>query len=138
MNFNTRVRLYDKENKIMLPTAPLYKTDFYHCLRLECFEIMFETGLRDKNSKRIYSDDILEIFHNEDSDRGYFLSKALVFWSQDELCWRINHFEGVNWPITLDNLNEYIGYEDDIEIIGNVWENPEYSKENLCANTVRI
>ena len=59
--FKTRVRCWNKKTKIMYPSAPLYKTDFFHCSNIEHLVLMFGTGFPDKTGKEIYQSDIVQI-----------------------------------------------------------------------------
>lgn len=69
-------------------------------------ELMQYTGQKDRRGIEIYDQDILKI---PEGILGY------VYWDKDMLCWNVG----------LDGLFEYIGTDSELEIIGNVYENPE-------------
>lgn len=112
MNREIKFRLWDKEQKIMLtPLSPVWfeenywgDDDFAACARF-CESVLMQfTGLLDKNGTPIYEADIIR------DENG---NKKEV-------------------KVEMDYNSDYgtvcIGYifpKGDIEIIGNVWENPE-------------
>lgn len=93
-------------------TEDLFFRDF------EEVELMQYTGLKDKNGKEIYEGDI---YHVGDKNIRY-----LVVWFD-------SGFEGKQLRST-----SYAGLKSwakDIEILGNIYENPELLEENKWANT---
>ena len=93
-------------------TEDLFFRDF------EEVELMQYTGLKDKNGKEIYEGDI---YHVGDKNIRY-----LVVWFD-------SGFEGKQLRST-----SYAGLKSwakDIEILGNIYENPELLEENKWVNT---
>ena len=93
-------------------TEDLFFWDF------EEVELMQYTGLKDKNGKEIYEGDI---YHVGDKNIRY-----LVVWFD-------SGFEGKQLRST-----SYAGLKSwakDIEILGNIYENPELLEENKWVNT---
>ncbi len=86
-------------------------------------EVMQYTGLKDKNGKEIYEGDIVK-FLDEVNHSHYgveydeFINIGKVIFSHDEL---------IGWDITNRkmDLNEVWHYREYIEVIGNIYENPE-------------
>lgn len=87
------------------------------------YELMQYTGIKDKNEKEIYEGDIVKFIDEEVtySDCGYdydeFINTGRVIFN-DKL---------MGWDITNRNmdLEEIWHYSEYIEVIGNIYENPE-------------
>ena len=119
-----KFRAWHKEKKIMgevLGIDILHKEIFFSNEDVDCYEhtdfkdieLMEYTGLKDKNNKEIYEGDIVTL-HNS-KYKVIFNSKEAGFVLRDD------EFE-MNIPFTNNNNKR-------MEIIGNIYENPELLKE---------
>ena len=117
-----KFRIWDKWSKNMFFWDDLSE-HYIPCNYKECFELLQYTGLKDKNGEEIYKGDIVAQFcFNDPRFRhevkyfngafGYVLLEVFHAYSSNE------HF---NW---VDGKSERI------EIIGNIYENPELLKES--------
>lgn len=117
-----KFRAWDSENKDMVYWEDIENglidpyTLFWNCP--DWIELMQYTGLKDKNGREIYEGDIL-------SDR------AVVEWF-DELAWDglgspHSGFYCEQWFDYGENgqLNYHYGFFNNVEVIGNIYENPE-------------
>lgn len=71
------------------------------------------TGMKDKNGKRIFEGDIIDF-----SDRSYSDGYGVVRYD----------VEGTEFEFVYDDLYEGLGrcyYPEDVEVIGNIYDNPE-------------
>lgn len=112
-----KFRAWDKDEERMTVCMTLNQMlekspDPFYKMFKDDFEWMQFTGLFDKNKKEIYEGDIVHFKH----DDGFFIEEitAPVNWYQD--CY------GTGWG----RLTQH----EDIEVIGNVYENPELLKES--------
>lgn len=79
----------------------------------EYIELMQYTGLKDKYGKEIYESDIV-IAYNEDCDT---ICKGEIVWDKWECGFSIKGAEPT-----------FIGWYPELEVIGNIYENPELVK----------
>lgn len=124
-----KTRAFDPETKqwrtdyVVMPDGSVWATEeglFYHCLPvyLTDWKLSRFTGLLDKNGKEIYEGDILKVTNHDfevnpnDSDTGY----GSVEWLDIIGGWYIDKIHNSLAEINLD-------YH--IEVIGNVFQNPE-------------
>ena len=117
-----KFRAWDKEKKIMgevLGIDILHKEIFFSNEDANCYEhtdfkdieLMQYTGLKDKNNKEIYEGDIVKLRANH---------RIGVIKYYDE--WGAFVIEYIK-PRPLAVLGNY--YKENIEILGNIYENPE-------------
>lgn len=90
-------------------------TGFY---AYEEFKLMQSTGLEDKNGKEIYEGDIVKF---SDCDDDVYVTP--VVWDKNYACFGVS-FNG-KYPISFDYLEEFYTELKDIEVVGNIYENPE-------------
>lgn len=123
-----KFRAWDKLRKIMLPVGDLdtsYKLVYleedngYRCeMDFDEIELMQSTGIRDKNGKEIFEGDIVKF---SDCDDDVYVTP--VVWDKNYACFGVSF--GGKYPISFDYLEEFYTELKDIEVVGNIYENPE-------------
>lgn len=114
-----KFRAWDKLGKKM---ERVYAIDFNDafgwdvCITLNNYrkfaevELMQFTGLKDKNGKEIYEGDIVNYTMFDDGER---VEKHVIQWQEDR--------DVIGWSLLPGDEN--------VEVIGNKWENPELLEE---------
>jgi len=82
--------------------------------------LMQYTGLKDKNGKEIYEGDIINFNIQDYRGLDHFYKSEVYYWGS---CFSCDTGESC-----LINLDTIIAEDDEIEIIGNIYENPELLK----------
>lgn len=77
------------------------------------------TGLTDKNSQKIWENDIVETIYNGKQNPNY-----VVIWDKDDL-----GFLATNGKEHYGTNSEYLGCCEEIIVIGNIFDNPELLNE---------
>lgn len=131
-----KVRAYYKPLKIMLNPEQIESINFdtkvlgvymemdgkgYHKLRMSDFEIMWGTGLQDRNGKEIYEGDILrvpDLYETPEYTETRYHFDAVDF---GECAFRLG-----GEPLCDDA--DYVS--DECEIIGNIFDHPHLLKGN--------
>ena len=83
-------------------------------------ELMQYTGLKDKNNKLIYEGDIIKYFNSEENG---------IFEVKYDCCRFYGLWIEASFPDLFTDLF-YLGSSKELQIIGNIYENPELLKEN--------
>ena len=119
--FKTRIKLWDKEKGIMLPSAPLWKCDFYNP-DISKYILLFSTGLKDENGKYIFGGDILTLYDS------FSLTAYEVRWSTGRFELHTED-DGYGNPNTEEIWGSY-----QMRIIGNIYETPKLLNRSSSGN----
>ena len=122
-----KFRAWHKEEKIIgevLGIDILHKEIFFSNEDVDCYEhtdfkdieLMQYTGLKDKNNKEIYEGDIVKLRSNH----GIGVIKYYDEWG----AFVVEYIKPR--PLAVLGMNYY---KEDIEVLGNIYENPELIKE---------
>lgn len=84
------------------------------------FVLMQYTGLHDKNGKEIYEEDVVKITNKNSKVIPIKPLIAQIVWSEEYLAYILIT---TSVKDAFENLGDYIDY--DIEVIGNIFDNPE-------------
>ncbi|QTB21602.1 hypothetical protein J1907_17910 [Lysinibacillus sphaericus] len=136
MSREIKFRAWDKSSEYMHSNVqsgvyedPDEWTEFSTVLGLECFEVMQYTGLKDKNSKEIFNGDIVErkgIKYQITLEIGSFLlvkiDENTDMYEEFVDCWNdhVYPLSQLYWNNSDEENHIY-----DLEVIGNIYENPE-------------
>lgn len=120
-----KFRIWDNKEKTMIENKDIYSLNFGEYIYFssvsvggfiwnDCdYQLMQYTGLKDKNGKEIYEEDVL--------DYGEFGKYKVIF---NKASFKIQKLDNLNGNLHL--LGEC--FFDEIEVIGNIYENPELLK----------
>jgi len=125
MNRLIKFRVWDKrETKGMSTQNMLYDAQLHHLWQdfvdYPGYELMQYTGLTDKNGKEIYEGDIVQYNQNSSYDNMDFIAK----WSDDKLGFIFQSNSGEQLVNQTPHLNRF----KHLEVVGNIFENPELLK----------
>ena len=121
-----KFRAWTEEGKVMYYDVYPFK---YDTLLLSYDEIAFDevpasdfilmqsTGIKDKNSKEIYEGDIVKF---SDCDGDAYVTPVVL--DKNYACFGVS-FSG-KYPISFDYLEEFYTELKDIEVVGNIYDNP--------------
>lgn len=114
-----KFRYFDKNKGI----KEISLTNYYYT-DLDCSKLMQSTGLRDKNGKLMYDGDIVKIWKFSKDLRG---GDKRIIWNSARCGFRLytidKYKQGIDlYPQSMVNVTT-------IEVIGNIYENPELLKE---------
>jgi uncharacterized phage protein (TIGR01671 family) len=107
-----KFKAWDFVNKKMHDVGDIYEQSLFNrCGEFVYGEVVFlqYTKLQDKNGKEIYEGDVIE---SKNERKGEY-RKGVVVFEAENVCQSGFNFGSVGW------------YQDEIEVIGNIYENPE-------------
>jgi uncharacterized phage protein (TIGR01671 family) len=123
--------IYSKEGRLVIPALVEWRTSDFcllchvstgrgHFVTGHSGTLMQFTGLKDKNGKEIYEGDIIR--NSMQSARcGY----VIEWWDGRFRAIFYNHGERIE---SINYSTPYFDRTDDVEVIGNIYENPELIK----------
>lgn len=118
--YDEKYRCWDNSPLIIYPNEPIVK---------QGRTIQWYTGVIDKNGKKIYEGDVVKTTDNSiDILFGApTYTRGVITWLRESFCLCQNYVGG-------NELSNYVNghsYPANLEIIGNIFDNPELLEDNL-------
>lgn len=127
-----KFRVWDKENKEMLFVRQIdfmfgkVVLESYEQFFIDEIELMQSTGLFDMYDKEIFEGDVLQTHDGE-------LSK--VVWNKYLGCWEVKFLSEI---VDLSEVADVKSNRSDCEIVGNIYENPEFLEGEMEETHVEL
>lgn len=118
MNREIKFRAWSEEDKVMIYDLNSLRL-FHGVLISDDYIVMQFTGLKDKNGKDIYEGDIV-YFQVENQNIWVGPITGEIFFNKDHASFEIKTKKGF-----LSIARGYDAYRSSLEILGNIYENPE-------------
>lgn len=112
------VTTYQDKAKHVIADFGMYNESEYNGTEIIDYILMQSTGLRDKNGKEIFEGDILKAADKHSRLEVVSFSEEKSMFVSKEINREVEIPESSLWDLVIVNLFR-------IEIIGNIWENPE-------------
>ncbi len=123
--YSTGIDITDGGKEVKLVYGDEETSDTWYYVRPET--VGQYTGLKDKNGVKIYEGDIVDI-DTYSYQEPEFSGRFKVIYNEVKGMWLFVDLEDENNEYTFENINAY--YITEIEIIGNIYDNPELLKES--------
>lgn len=130
-----KFRAFDKRDKCMTGTSDIWNSADWASWRENFIEggdfiLMQYTGLKDKNGKEIYESDLVKVIYQHDGINNYdYEVKGQIKWDEKRLQWCIESDKGDEvWTHPLCDFEREQIALDSLEVIGNIYPNPELLK----------
>lgn len=122
MNRKIKFRIWDDYDKKMIHWNELLEKNLANIFTIPSYNkwLMQYTGIHDKNGKEIYEEDVVKITNKNSKVIPIKPLIAQIVWSEEYLAYILIT---TSVKDAFENLGDYIDY--DIEVIGNVFDNPE-------------
>ncbi|PGU60311.1 YopX family protein [Bacillus cereus] len=121
-----KFRVWSKHTKKMLDdgfyisqNSDLFQNDSLDYKSRDLYEVMQYTGLKDKNGTEIYEGDIVDTVYDGK------LFTGVVVYDESEL-----DFKATNGKENYGSNFQYLMCCEEVEVIGNIYENPELLEES--------
>lgn len=116
--WNKELKLFmDCENVFINQDGGIYREDTGEWYEDE-YDIQMFTGLKDKNDKKMYGGDVVKYYNKEESGIGVIKDMGAI---NLYIVWLKQHTE---YP-TLQSDISIFQFPGEVEVIGNIYENPE-------------